>query len=137
MRQEPITERDERLTKQSQEAMPESQKAMRMNGEVKVKVYLDEKRAVVVKVAQQGTPHPKGFTAAIDHTVGPMSLDGATRQVVEDEAIDFVKGKKTSMRVEEFEENEPAKDVDQKGENMTPEQAEANRIAAAGGSEGL
>lgn len=156
MKMEPISERDERLTKESQEAMPEAQQAMRRNGEVKLKVAINPEAEVVVKVTQQGQPHPKGIAAEIDHTVGPMTMSGEMVERVKNAAINHVRGQAHEFSVSEFDEREvqqktgnetpatiPGADASssaetgQHSEGMSAEQAEANRIAAAGGSDGL
>lgn len=100
------TERDERQAKESQEAMPEAQQAMRKNGEMKLKVAIDPQAAVVVKVTQQGQPHPKGLSAEIDHTVGPMTMSGEMVERVKNAAINHVRGQAHEFSISEFDELE-------------------------------
>lgn len=135
MRQESISERDERQAKEAQEAMPETAKAARMNGEILLKVAIDSQAAVVVKVAQQGQPHPKGVTAEIHHTIGPMNMTGDMVQRVKDAAINHARGQVHEFSISEYEEEGKETSGEESGSaSSTPSDANASQIEPPVGS---
>ncbi len=96
--QESKTERDERLNNQKMSGAAQDQ---RMNQAVKLRVQIADGQAVVVAVTQQGQPHPKGITAVIDHTIGPMDMSGSMVERVKDAAINHVRGQEHEFSVSE------------------------------------
>lgn len=98
-----------------QKAMPEAAKFARTNGRGEVNVTLTDGRAVIVEVTHQGEPHPKGWSGVVVHHEGDR-IDGHTRAVAVDAAIDYCRGMPTRLKVEEFV-REKAQDTGQTSKN--------------------
>lgn len=147
MTKETKTERDERMTKEAQESMPENAKMMRRNGEAKIRVTFGRqtegpKSWALVHVFQKGSPHPKGIDAVIiDSRVETGSgISRDMNQAICDDAINFVRGQITQFSCEEMMEKEEGKpetskaetSSDGSGSELATGSAESNQSASAG-----
>lgn len=154
-------DRDERMAKESQEAMPESAKMARRDLEAKVRVTFGRQTEgprswAVVHVFQKGMPHPKGLDAVIidSRVEGPGGISREMNQAICDDAMNFVRGQSTQFTCEEFlepkeEAGNDAGDADPNAAGSGEQSATtgqpsagdlqqaANEIAESGGSDAL
>lgn len=93
----------EKEAAKAQEAMPEAAKAARTDMQGKVLVSFGNKQQALVHVTHEGQPHPKGWNAVIVSHSGDR-IDGAQRQQIIDSAVDYCKGKKPVLSVEDYKE---------------------------------
>lgn len=73
-----------------------------MNASVNLKVQIATDQAVVIRVYQEGQPHPKGFRAEVDHTVGPMVVQPEMMERAKDAAINHARGQAHEFSISEF-----------------------------------
>lgn len=116
--------------------MSEAAHAQRQNGEAELKVTFGQeeegtKSYALVRVFQQGKPHPKGIDAVVvSHFVQKgTAFPRELKQEVTDAAIDFVRGKANKFSIEEFEFSKA--DMDKNGTEYVPctgEECDTNTV---------